>query len=207
MSCDCADGFRLSDYSRWIMLSCIALLLGCSSGVDPISIHDPSVPTADRRLIADGQDRVAVARAQYDEASAELVRMEQWHRQINRHSTWPDGTSALVTTLHQLLDARTDLLELQAERAAIEIDVAEAELELLVARVAVRNDRAVYDLEDIRDAVDDEKEEARQLDREIMQQMERLDQVTQQWWNDYSSFARGGGDVTPFYVVFDRPRR
>ena len=192
---------------KWIVMLVAVVAFGCSSGVEPISIHDTSIPSADRRLIADGQDRVAVARAQYDEARAAVVRMERWRNEVNSFAGWPDGSSALVASMDRMLAARLELLELQEERAEIEIEVAKAELQLLIARVAVRNDRAVYDIEDLREDVDGEKDEARQLDRQIMQHMEQLDRVTQQWWTDYAAFAQGGGDVTPFYVIFDRPRR
>ena len=192
---------------KWIVMLVAVVAFGCSSGVEPISIHDTSIPTADRRLIADGQDRVAVARAQYDEARAAVVRMDRWRNEVNSFAGWPDGSSALVASMDRMLAARLELLELQEERAEIEIEVAKAELQLLIARVAVRNDRAVYDIEDLREDVDGEKDEARQLDRQIMQHMEQLDRVTQQWWTDYAAFAQGGGDVTPFYVIFDRPRR
>lgn len=206
MNSDCV-AFSLSNPLRWVILWGLVLIVGCSSGVDPISIHDPTIPTSDRRLIADGEDRVAAARAQYDDAALRLRRTTNWRSNLLTHADWPADATGLVTSVHRLVDARLALMELQVERAAIEIELAQTELTLLVARVAVRNDRAVYDLQALRDDVDDVKEDARGLDRQIMQQVESLDEVTQRWWQEYAAYAQRGGDVVPFYGAFDRPRR
>ena len=191
---------------RSIGILLMVILCGCSSGVDPISIHDPSVPAQDRRIIADSQDRVAVARAHRDDVSTQLAQIERWREDIAPDGGWPEGTSSLVSSLHQLVDARIHLVELRRARADVEIELAKAELELSTARVAVRNDMAVYDLESIMQTVDEIREESGQIDRQIMVHMENLDEVTQDWWDEYARFADQGGDVTPFYAVFDRPR-
>ncbi len=193
--------------ARRLVLILFSLLVsaGCASGVEPISIHDPGVPVEGRRLIADAEDGVAIARAKRDEAAHQLRRMEQWRRAVRSYTDWPDGSSTPVTALNNLVDSRVRLAQLRMDRAELAITLAQMELEMITARVAVRNDLAVYDLESLQERLERRQESAREIDRDIALHMERLDEVHQQWWSAYSAFVRQGGDATPFYPVFDRP--
>lgn len=190
---------------RLVYILAVLLMTACASGVEPISIHDPSVPIEGRRLIADAEDGVAIARAKRDEAAQELRRMEGWRRKIRSHTDWPAGGSTAVTALNNLADSRVRLAQLQRDRAEIAIELAQMELEMITARVAVRNDLAVYDLDGLLESLNRRQDVGRELDREITLHMERLNEVSQQWWSAFSAFVRQGGDGTAFYPIFDRP--
>ena len=190
---------------RLVYILAALMMTACASGVEPISIHDSSVPIEGRRLIADAQDGVAIARAKRDEASQELRRMEGWRRQIRSHTDWPSGSSTAVTALNNMADSRVRLAQMRRDRAEIAIELAEMELEMITARVAVRNDLAVYDLDALLERLNRRQNVARDLDREITLHMERLNEVSQQWWSAFSAFVRQGGDATAFYPIFERP--
>ena len=54
----------------------VVIGVGCGETVAEIDLHDPVVPVASRRLVADGQDAVSIARARLDDASVELKEVE-----------------------------------------------------------------------------------------------------------------------------------
>ena len=187
------------------LIATLALGGGCASGVEPISIHDPNVPAEGRKLIADAEDSVAIARAKRDEARMQLRQIEAWRQQVRSQGDWPSDATAAVTSLNDLVDSRVRLAQLRRDRAQEQVRLAEVELDLITARVAVRNDLAVYDIEGIHERVTERREINRELDRELAMHMERVDEVTQNWWNTYASYVSQGGDASPFYPAFDRP--
>ncbi|MBA2665278.1 MAG: hypothetical protein H0U74_23520 [Bradymonadaceae bacterium] len=188
-------------------LALIALIfagtLGCA-GVKPIDLHDASVPIEGRRLVADAQDGIAIARAQQDNARVSLRASQKWRNDIASLKGVPGGATDVLAKLNELAAVRLRLSEIQLERANAELELAVAKYDLVTARVAVRNDLAVYDLEKLNLKAEAILNRAREIDRQTVGQLEHLDKVTRAWWTSYTGFVQGGGDARTFFAAFER---
>jgi hypothetical protein len=198
-------GGRFMVCKAFLLIAVVVVLTGCATKVRPIDLHDANVPIEGRRLVADAEDGIAIARARLDEARSEQRTVRAWRQQIAGQSNWPNGSAEAVGRLRTLADARVRLADYQVQRAEAELQLAHAKYELITARVAVRHDLAVYDLERLHERADRILNQIREIDRQMALHMETMDKATRSWLKGYESFVRSGGDARSFFIAFDRP--
>lgn len=194
---DVVDGWT-NIYVRGGLALILVVAAGCAQNIERIDLHDETIPADARRLVADAEDSIAIARAKLDEAERELRETRTWRSELLDRD-WPSGASSAVQKLSRLADGRVKLARLRVERAAANVELARAKFELITAKTAIRNDLAVYDLEPLRKRVDREKAAFDELDRKFSEQRNEIAQLENEWWSAYASFAKEG-DTRFLYV-------
>lgn len=196
------DGWSASGSvaARWTMLlGAVLVMLGCTRRVEPIDLHDQTIPAEARQLVADAEDSIAIARAKRDEARRELEQTREWRRDLLERD-WPSSADSVLSKLRELADARVELAELQLERAEEQIELAEAKYRLITAKTAIRQDLAIYDLEPLRKRVEREGTDVDELEGAISDKRSELARVEDDWWAKYAQWVEQGGDSRNFYV-------
>ncbi|MFU8802638.1 MAG: hypothetical protein ACNA8W_02405, partial [Bradymonadaceae bacterium] len=89
-------------YKTLLLAIIVSFAVGCATKVRPIDLHDTSVPIEGRRLVADAEDGIAIARALRDEAQLELRQVRAWRQQVVNHTGWPGGSGDAVGRLRTL---------------------------------------------------------------------------------------------------------
>lgn len=174
-----------------------ALALGCGGGIRPLDPKDTALPEETRQWIADAEDGVIAARARVEAARAGLDEMEDWADVMAEVRL--DGETEAA--LDELSEARVELARRDVEYAERVLALAERKYDLANAERAVLHDLATYELEPIRDAADDAREEAGAARARYNEQRDLLQEVTSAWWQAYDAYLRGGGDTTAYWVA------
>ena len=183
----------------------LVLATGCATTITPIDLHDPVVPVASRRLIADGQDAVSIARARRDDARRRLDQVDAWQWDIANTDTWPADANAKAA-LRKFASARLALARLEFDYATANLDLPEAKYTLATAQTAIRHDLATYELDPLRDAAEAARTRVGTLKGELQAKLRELDTVTAAWWQAYGAFAKAGGETREFYTSFGQAR-
>lgn len=185
---------------RRLILTTLVVLagIGCGPRVQPIDLHDETIPIDARKLVADAEDSIEIARADLEDARRELEQTVEWKRDLLDRD-WPSGASAAIQKLETMATARVRLEELEVERADEHIDVAEAKYDLITAKTAIRHDLAIYELEPLREKLRREEQDVEALSGEITAQREKVAQKVDAWWAAYKSYAKEGS-TRPLYV-------
>ena len=173
----------------WAVVAVVACAAGCGQHVTYLSIHDPRLPPAAQKWIADAEDQVAVAEAWRDEALARLTSVTAWRSAVSSLE-WPGGP---VAALGALADSRAELARLEFERARKELELAIQKRRLVNAETAMRHDLAVYDLAPLRRETERIRKEALALDEAIEEQRRKLEEATTAWWKAFRDYVAGGG--------------
>ncbi|MFB6263780.1 MAG: hypothetical protein ABEL76_09180 [Bradymonadaceae bacterium] len=190
---------RWASGTGWLWFAAL-VLAGCATQVEPIDIHDRTIPVEARKLVADARDSIAVARAERDEAERRLGEVERWHRDVLARD-WPSSASSLRPTLRSLASARVRLAELRVERAEHRVRLARAEYRLLTAKTALRQDLAVYDLAPLRERVRHVESRIEELDETIDDRQKRVAKLSEKWWAAYARFVDDSGSADAFFAV------
>lgn len=181
----------------------IALALGLAlpacGGVRPISLSDSSVPLESRKLIADTQDTVSIARLDRDAAARALARAEATREDMVVKRNWPDKFKPAIGKLTELEDRRVALAQAELDLANSKLALAEAKYTLLTAQTAMRHDLAVYDLEPLRDAVDAIRADVELQTTSVVAMRDEVDELTTSWWNAYAAYAKEGGTTFTYH--------
>ena len=175
-------------------------LAACSRRVKPIDLHDETIPIEARRLVADAEDSIAIARANLEEAKRNLGKTRQWRDDLLNRD-WPSEASSALQKLQRLASARVELADLQVEKAEQEVELAEAKYELVTAKTAIRHDLAIYELDRLRKRMTREEEDVETLGAEIASRRKRIAQLSNKWWDAYGAFVQGGGESRALYVA------
>ena len=173
--------------------------VACGPRVQPIDLHDETIPIDARRLVADAEDSIEIAHAQLDEARRELQRTIEWKEDLLERD-WPSKASSAISELETMASARVELEELEVERAEEHIDVAEAKFDLITAKTAIRHDLAIYELAPLRKILRREEKDVEELEGKITAMREKLAQKVDKWWASYKSYAGQGGNTRLLYV-------
>ncbi|MEO1267982.1 MAG: hypothetical protein AAFX99_07785 [Myxococcota bacterium] len=185
---------------RLAVATAVALtLLTACGGVSRIDIQDPIVPIESRRLIADAEDAVSIARARYNDALRLRKEMSEWSNRVRTADTSSWLTTDATTLLNQVADARLDLADLQVAHARARLRLAEAKFDLVTAETAIRHDLAVYELEPLRERSNSALERVRSLSGEVSGRRVEVNQLLGQWWQSYASAVRGQGKGAAFF--------
>lgn len=189
-------GVGLAAAALWVVAS---MATGCTRRVQPIDLKDETIPVEARELVADAEDAIAIARAERDRAREDLERTRDWRDEILGRD-WPSGADSILGELRRLADARVRLEELRVQRAEERIELAEARYRLITARTAIRQDLAVYDLEPLKEEVDEAGGEVDAIDEKIESKRGEVAQMENDWWNRYADWVDQGNDSRSFYV-------
>ena len=190
---------------RDVVTTAIALLLlsgvwGCGGQkVKPIDLHDETIPLQARRLVADAEDSIDIARARLDGAQRQLEKTRRWRAELMERR-WPSEAQSALPKLEALADRRVELAEQRVERADQQIDVARAKYKLITAKTAIRQDLAVYKLEPLRQRVGQETAEVDELDDKIAELRGNVARLANKWWGVFAQFVEGGGDSRALFV-------
>ncbi len=175
-------------------------LSACGQTVQPLSLRDPAIPLEARKLLADTQDAVSIARLKRDGALRKRRRVLEWQKDMVEERTWPKDASAAKTKLVELAVARVTLAEDELMVAEKGLALSEAKYTLLIAQTAMRNDLAIYELKPLEDDVDLIRSELTTSTEKLLAQIDKVDKLTSSWWNAYSGFVAKGGNSRVFYL-------
>ncbi len=176
-----------------------SLLGACGGSVAPIRLDDSSVPLASRKLIADTQDTVSIARLSRDAAARDYDRAKATRRDLVEKRSWPKDMSGAVVKLTALEDRRVELARAELDLAESKLGLTNAKYTLLTAQTAMRHDLAVYDLKPLREQVDGARSKVESNTSAVVQMRADVDSLTEEWWGSYSAFAKGGGKTATFH--------
>jgi hypothetical protein len=175
-------------------------LWGCGGQkVKPIDLHDETIPLQARRLVADAEDSIDIARARLDEAERQLAKTRRWRTELLERE-WPSEASSALPKLEELTGMKVALAERRVARADQQIDVARAKYRLITAKTAIRQDLAVYKLEPLRKRVDREAAQVDKLDDKIAELRGKVARLGNKWWGVFARFVEGGGDSRALFV-------
>jgi hypothetical protein len=167
----------------------LALILAATAcagqDVTPIDIHDSVISGESRRFVADAQDAVSIARSGVDEYRRQLRETRERRKAMMANEAWTEIGQGMAQSYRTLLDARVKLAELRLERAQAERDLAAEKLVAVYAETAVRHDLETYDLEPIRQNVDERLETLRKVNRQIGEHLVAVDKASRAWWKQY----------------------
>lgn len=188
-----------------LCLLLLTTLSACATEVEPISLRDPAVSLESRKLLADLQDAVSIARLKRDGAKRDLKATLDWQEDMIEQRAWPSQASGAVSKLKSLAQGRIDLAELELELRQAELALAKSKYTLATAQAAMRHDLAVYELEPLRRDTD----AARALVGRLLGQQEvkinEVDKLNQAWWSAYNDFINKGGNSRVFYQSQAKP--
>lgn len=185
---------------RWTIAMIVALAgMACGPRVQPIDLHDETIPIEARKLVADAEDSIEIARADLDEARRDLERTIEWKNDLLGRD-WPTDADSAIRKLETMAAARVRLEELEVERAEERLDVAKAKYDLITAKTAIRHDLAIYELQPLRKTLRREEQDVEQLEGQITTHRERLARKVDEWWSAYKSYARQDGNTRLLYV-------
>jgi hypothetical protein len=175
------------------------LLGACGGGVTPIRLNDPAVPLESRKLIADTQDTVSIARLARDAAARDLARAKATRKDLVEERLWPTAMRGAVDKLTALEDRRVELARGELELAESKLALANAKYTLLTAQTAMRHDLAVYDLEPLRDEVEAARARVEGNTSKVVRMRGEVDGLTSEWWAAYGSYAKDGGKTAMYH--------
>lgn len=176
----------------------LAAVTGCGGpSIDPIDIHDPVVSVESRRYVADAEDAVSIARNGVDEADRQLVKVRERRKDM---LAGQGLSSSAVESLRRLLDERVRLAEMRLTKARAELALAEAKLDQVYAETAVNHDLEAYDLQPIRDRVDERLDDLRDINREIGDHQRVVDRASRAWWKVYRGLLQKGDAPDVFFA-------
>ncbi|MFT7624895.1 MAG: hypothetical protein ACI9WU_004086 [Myxococcota bacterium] len=179
----------------------LLLITGCA-GVAPIAIDDPRLSFESRRTLAGAQDAVAVTRADLETAQTEVIRAKDWRSKFSTSLAWgPDGAAA-ATARAELADAMVQVAALQLATMQKRLVLENAKRDLVVARLAIRHEVAIYNLESLRERVDATRAESGQAQTKLAGYNDTLRQKEAAWWTAYTAYLKAGGDKR---VLWTRP--
>lgn len=175
-------------------------ILVASCGVAQIGLHDINVPIESRKLVADAQDAVSIARARLDDANGRLKEVQDWRKVVVDDSGWPADPGA-AGKLDALADGRIELAKLELEAAETSLNLSLAKLDLVNAQTALRHDLATYDLKPLREDAEEWLAKLKALKGTIEAKRGQVEKLTKDWWATYASFVKGGGKSKDFYTA------
>jgi hypothetical protein len=179
----------------------VAAVVGCAGpSVDPIDIHDPIVSVESRRYVADAEDAVSIARNGVDEAARQLTKVRERREHMLARDQWRGESSSAVESLRRLLDERVRLAEMRLTKAEAGLALAEAKLDQVYAETAVNHDLEAYDLQPIRDRVDQRLDEIRDINRKIGDHQRVVDRASRAWWKVYRGLLESGDPPDVFFA-------
>lgn len=177
------------------------LLIGCGGqNIKPVDLNNPVISVESRRFVADAEDAVSIARARLSERRDELARARQSRENLLSREQFEKADSSVRAKLRALLDERVELQALRAELAEADLELAETKLELAHAQTAVRHDLRTYDLEPVRDDVEERLAEVREIKSSIADKLIDIDKVTRAWWKTYESSVAGTELADAFFT-------
>ena len=191
---------KVGKVHKAVLTGIAILVVGCGTTVTPIGLHDQMVPIEERRLVADAQDAVSIARARVNDAELRYNEAIEWQEKVSELS-WPQDNGARMSFV-KLAEARTELARLILERYQAELGLAESKLVLMSAEASVRNDIAIYELEPLRAEVESKRQSLEERSGVVIKQQQQLDSLTREWWTAFQSYAQAGGDTVPYYTDF-----
>ena len=182
-----------------LLLACGVLSACGGQRVKPVSLDDPVLSEDSRKLLADSEDAVSIRRAARDDARRSL-KAERKRSEELLERDWPAGASTALDALSELEQARVEFAALQLEHAQAELDLALRKYDHTTAETAMRHDLAVYELEPLKEAQQQARERVQELERERASSRRALDALESSWWQAYSAFVKGGGSSSVFYL-------
>ncbi|MEO0323163.1 MAG: hypothetical protein AAF447_09415 [Myxococcota bacterium] len=176
----------------------LAVLLSACGGsqVELLDPRDASLPVETRQWLAATEDGVVAARARRDGAEAELGRLDTWAERMEDEVSLGAPDDALEV----LVETRLDLADAELELAELDVEYAEAKRDLAHAERAVHHDLASYELEPLRQRVEDRREAVSEARGEVVGLRSALRDATTEFWSAYASHAGGGGDTRAFWI-------
>ncbi len=175
------------------------LLGACGGSVAPIRLDDQSVPLASRKLIADTQDTVSIARLARDAAARDLARAKATRKDMIEQRLWPSAMRGAIDKLTALEDRRVELARAELELAESKLALANAKYTLLTAQTAMRHDLAVYELEPLREEVDSSRANVEKNTSTVVAMRGEVDGLTTEWWAAYGAYAKDGGKTAMYH--------
>ena len=195
--------------TRTLKAALLALLMvgstACATEVEPINLRDPAVSLESRKLLADLQDAISIARLKRDDARRALARTKRWRADLVEQRAWPAQANAALAKLRAMADGRDVLATVELELRQAELELAQAKYVLATAQTAMRHDLAVYELEPIRQRAESARAQVAKLQGQHERQIQDLDKLTQSWWGAYGDFVNGGGNSRVFYLSQANP--
>ena len=177
------------------------LLVGCGGqNIKPVELNNPVISVESRRFVADAEDAVSIARARVSQRRDELERARQNRDDLLSREQFEEADSSVRDKLRAMLDERVELQALRTELAEADLELAQQKLELAHAQTAVRHDLRTYDLEPVRDEVEERLAEVREIKSSIADKLIDIDKVTRAWWKTYDSSVAGTELADAFFT-------
>jgi len=171
---------------------------GCGGGVQALDPKDTALPEETRQWIADAEDGVIAAQARVDSAREALREVESW-ADTARSVEWE--SDAPKRALDKLAEARVELARRDVAYAESVHELAIRKYELANAERAVLHDLATYELEPIRAATDQARDDAGKRREEYNKQRDTVQEATDAWWQAYASYVEGGGQTISWWTA------
>ncbi len=184
----CGRRGRLMSALLWALAACLAA--GCGGTVELLRIDDPRLPIESRRWIADAEDAVLVTSAALervqDEQRRVVVAAERTQRLAG--ALTKAGAHTAADRLRALGQDRVKMGRLHINRAEAALALAEAKQLQVNADMAIRHDLAVYDVDELRDAVDAARKVTHVIEGKIEEERHKLEERVTAWWQAYGSW-------------------
>jgi len=194
----------MSRLARVLLISgcALGLVVGCGASVEPLDPRDLTLPPETRRFVADAEDGMIVARARRDAAREDLREVEEWRSRLLDEVEWGSaGGVNMDDMLETLMDARVELARRALIHVEAVVELAEAKYDLANAERAVLHDLASYDLEPIRQRVDDLRRDVATARDRSLSQRQRVEAQTTRFWTAFSRYAEAGGDTRSYWTA------
>jgi len=187
--------------SRAVLAMMLGVLAGCGGQtVEPLDPRDATLPPETRHWIADAQDGVIVARAQYDAMVVQVREVETWRDRM-LDVKWSGGRAADVAKgMRALATSRLQVAEAELAYTVEFMRFAEAKHDLANAERAMLHDLAVYDLKPLRDDATAAKRAMGKAGDDTDRLRGELDKATERFWAAYAAHAAAGGQTVSFWA-------
>lgn len=179
----------------------IVFAIGCGAQyIEPLDPKDTTLAQDTRRWIAAAEDGVVVARARRDAAKEQLERAQARQERVLDEIDFGSTGAKVVDTLSMRFERLNAYLDARLERAEAVLALAEAKYELATAEQAVLHDLAQYDIEVIKQKVDQARQHLRDARKRLRQTREVFDRSTKTFWQVYSQYVKQGGKTLRFWI-------
>jgi hypothetical protein len=170
---------------------------GCGGGIEALDPRNPTLPPQSRLWIAGADDAVVIARASLEEARLAQGEVDRWAEDLRRRTEL--GDAELLTRRDAWIEAKRRYAAQQVELAEATLDLALARRSLANAQVAVAHDLGAYELEPLRQETVAAAGRVQGLHTAVRTGRAPVEAAATAFWQAYRRFSAGGGDTRPFW--------
>ena len=184
------EGFTRAGHYLVVCTLLLACTTSCTQTIQPLSLGDTRLPATAKQRIADAEDAVIIAHSRAEDA---FLRLEEVKEKITSFETKPPQLDSAMASARQLNSTQLSLAELNLKYTTADVNLSKARLQLVYAQTSMRYDLAVYDLEPLEKAVEQQRARLLKLRKERKAVDQELRSRLDEWWSAYQTLSGGKG--------------